>query len=57
MYVSQISAVTDQYQQTLQCGGYTPELYQEYLSKLDTAGVQDYLAAVQTQLDAWIAAH
>ena len=55
LLISQISAVNDQYQQTLGCGGYTEELYQEYLSKLETAGVQDYIAAVQAQVDAWVA--
>lgn len=56
LVISQISAVTDQYKATLQCGGYTEEMYQEFLDKLDAAGVQDYLAAVQQQLDAWLAA-
>ena len=53
--ISQITTVNDQYAQSIQCGAYTEELYQEYLDKLASAGVQDYLDAVQTQLDAWVA--
>ena len=53
--ISQITTVNDQYAKTIQCGAYTEALYQEYLSKLEAAGVQDYLDAVQTQLDAWVA--
>ncbi len=56
LVISQISAVRDQYHQTIVNGGYTEELYQEYLAKLEIAGVQDYLKSVQAQLDAWIAA-
>ncbi len=56
LVMSQISAVTDQDKCSLQCGGYTKEAYAKYLSKLETAGVQDYLDAVQQQLDAWLAA-
>ncbi len=55
LVMSQISAVTDQYKCSLQCGGYTEEYYQEFLSKLEVAGVQDYLDAVQQQLNAWMA--
>ena len=55
LVISQISAVNDQYRTTMQCGGYTEDLLQEYLGKLESAGVQDYLDAVQAQLDAWLA--
>ncbi|MBR6425190.1 MAG: ABC transporter substrate-binding protein [Oscillospiraceae bacterium] len=55
LVISQISAVIDQYKTTMQCGGYTEEYLQEYLSKLEAAGVQDYLDEVQAQLDAWLA--
>ena len=37
LLISQISAVSDQYAQTLGCGGYTEELYQEYIAKLEAA--------------------
>ena len=53
LQISQISAVTDQYRQTIQCGGYTEEMYQEYLEKLEVAGVYDYLDAVAQQVTAW----
>lgn len=56
LLISQISAVSDQYAQTLGCGGYTEELYQEYIAKLEAAGVYDYIDAVQAQIDAWVAA-
>ena len=56
LVISQISAVNDQYRTTMQCGGYTEEYLQEYLSKLEAAGAQEYLDGVQAQLDAWLAA-
>ncbi len=55
LVISQISAVYNQYYPTMNCGEYTEEAYQDYLSKLDVAGVQDYLDAVQSQLNAWLA--
>ncbi len=55
LVIGQLSAVNDQYQASLLAGLYTPELYQDFLAKLDAAGVQDYLNAFQTQLDAWMA--
>ena len=57
LLISQISAVNDQYTTTLSCGGYTEEIYDEFLQKLTDAGIDDYIAAVQTQLDAWLAAN
>ena len=57
MYIGQITAVNDQYVKSLTCGAYTKESYEEYLTKLDAAGVQDYLGAFQEQLDAWLAAN
>ncbi len=56
MYVSQMSAVNDQYSASLNGGAYTDDLYNEYMGKLKTAGVEEYLKAVQTQVDAWLAA-
>jgi len=57
MWISQISAVTDQYASEIVYGGYTPDTLAEYNAKLEQAGVNDYAAAVQEQLDAWIAAN
>ena len=51
-----ISAVNDQYTADLFTGGYTPALLDEYKGKLETAGVHDYIAEMQRQLDAWMAA-
>ncbi|MBE6955237.1 MAG: extracellular solute-binding protein [Ruminococcaceae bacterium] len=56
LVISQLTAVNDQYAATMMCGLYTEAGYQEYLSKLESAGAYDYLAAVQEQLDAWKAA-
>ena len=54
-YISQISVVNDQYNPAVSCGAYTEELFNEYVSKLELAGVQDYLDEIQKQLDAWVA--
>ena len=51
--VGSITAVNDQYTTTLRRGGYTQEVYEEYLSKLEAADVQEYLNVVQNQLTAW----
>lgn len=56
LVMSQITAVTDQYAKHMIYGGYTPEKLEEYIAKLNEAGVQDYLAEAQKQLDAWRAA-
>ncbi len=56
LVISQISAVVDQYAGALSCGLYSDADYEAYVEKLKAAGVQDYLDAIQTQLNAWIAA-
>jgi len=53
LVISQITAVNDQYRTSLQSGGFDEGVYQEFLTKLEAAGVQEYLDAVQTQLDAF----
>ena len=55
LIIGNLTAVNDQYSKTLGTGGYTPELYAEYKSKLLDAGVQDYLADIQNQLTAFLA--
>lgn len=55
LIMSQVSACKDEYSKSLLYGGYTPERLEEYKSKLEVAGVQDYIAEIQKQLDAWIA--
>ncbi len=57
LVISQLTAVGDQYSATLSYGGYTPELLAEYVSKLEAAGIDEYAAACQEQLDAWVAAN
>ena len=53
--LTRLMSVQDRYHQTLVCGGYTDALYEEYLTALSEAGIGDYLDAVQTQLDAYLA--
>ncbi len=55
LVISQVSAVKDQYNADMGCGNYTEQMYQEYLQKLEVAGVYDYIEACQEQLDAWLA--
>ena len=54
--IAAITAVNDQYTYNLGSGLYTDEMYADYLAKLESAGLQAYLDAFQTQLDAWVAA-
>ena len=56
-YIADIGAVNDQYTGSMQGGLYTPELYDEYLAKLEVANVRGYLDEVQKQLTAWIEAN
>lgn len=52
--VSQISAVTDEFHGQM-CGGfYTDDLYQEYLDKLNAAGIDDYVALYQDAIDEFL---
>ena len=55
LIISQLSAVRDQYRAPMQCGSYTEEGYQDYLEKLAAAGIDDYVASFQQQLDAFLA--
>lgn len=52
-----ISAVMDEYKASLYSGLYTEELYKECMEKLNVAGINDYVDAIQAQLDAWMSAH
>ena len=56
-YVSQIGAVNDQYNGAISTGSYTQELMDEYIEKLNTAGIHEYVEGIQKQLDAWLAAN
>lgn len=55
--VAALSAVYEQYIGSLVGGMYTPELMEEVQQKLTVAGIDTYINAMQTQLDAWIAAN
>ena len=57
LYISNLNAVKDQFNQTILSGGYTEALYQEYVAKLEDADWAGYAAAVQAQLDAFVAAN
>ncbi len=49
--VAAISAVADEFHGQM-CGGfYTDELYQEFLDKLNTAGIDEYVALYQDAID------
>lgn len=55
--IANVNAANEQYKQTMIAGGYTEALYKEYVQKLNDAGWADYAEAIQTQLDAWVAAN
>ncbi len=54
--IANLSAVIDQYDGSLKCGLYTEELYAEFMTKLKAAGIDEYVAEAQKQLDAWLSA-
>jgi putative aldouronate transport system substrate-binding protein len=55
--IANLTAVGDQYSADLGSGNYTPELFAECKAKYEAAGVHDYIAETQKQLDAWMAAN
>lgn len=55
--IAAITSVVDKYKGTIYCGSYTDEEYEEYIAALKTAGVEEYLAAYQEQLKAWMDAN
>ena len=57
LWISQITAVTDQYSAGMVYGAYSEAALADYLAKLEAAGVNDYAAAAQEQIDAWVAAN
>ena len=54
--VAAITAVQQEYIPGLSCGLYEQANYEAFLAKLESAGIDDYVAAAQKQLDAWLAA-
>ncbi len=55
--VAGLTSIYDEYHRMLTCGGYTEEGRKAYLDKLYSSGLQEYIDAYQTQLDAWCAAN
>ncbi len=53
--VASLSAVKDQYVAQLNCGLYTDAMHKEFVDKLYSVGLQDYIDEVQSQLNAWLA--
>ncbi len=54
--LSAIANVLSEYKPAIDSGIAEPELYDEFLAKLDASGLQDVIDAYQEQLDAWLAA-
>lgn len=54
--VAAITAVQQEYIPGLTCGLYEQANYDAFLTKLEAAGIDDYVAEAQKQLDAWLAA-
>lgn len=55
--IAAITAVNDTYTPRIYTGAFSETDYTEYIAALKTAGVEEYLAEIQEQLDAWIAAN
>ena len=55
--IAAITSVNDTYMPRVLCGAFTEAEYAEYVAALKTAGAEQYLAEIQKQLDAWIAAN
>ncbi len=53
--IAALAAVKDEFAPSLLSGDYTDALYEDFLAKLNSVGLQDYVDAVQKQLDAWLA--
>lgn len=51
--IAAISSVNNEYRNRVYAGVASEEEVDEYRTKLDTAGLADYLGAFQVQLDAW----
>ena len=54
--ISAISATHEKYKKRINCGGFSDEEFEQYKSEMKAAGVDEYLAIYQEQLDAWKAA-
>ena len=57
-FENQVAAITQtiqQYRPSFGCGLYTEDYYNEFLQKLEDNGVNEYIAYIQEQFDAWLA--
>ena len=52
----QMQNVYGEYNATIACGFGSEEKYQQYIDKLYTSGLQEYLDEVQRQVDEYLAA-
>lgn len=55
--IAAITAVNDQHRAKIYVGAFTDADYAAYIAALKSAGVDQYLESLQTQLDAWVAAN
>ena len=53
--VASITSVIEQYRPTFANGLYTEDYYNEFISRLEDAGVNEYIAHIQEEFDAWLA--
>ncbi len=51
-----ISSVSEEYTGIMTGGYYTDQILSDMTAKMEAAGIRDYVAAFQSQLDAWLAA-
>ncbi len=54
--IAEMTNIIAEYRPSLHCGFYTEELYGEFMQKMKDAGIDRYIAAVQEQFDAYLAA-
>ncbi len=52
--IAALSSVQNEYDAPIRCGGYTESYYQEFLEKMNAAGMQEYVQAAQEQLTVYL---
>lgn len=56
-FENQVAALTQtiqEYRPSFACGLYTDDYYNEFIAKLESNGVNEYIAYIQEQFDAWL---
>ena len=53
--IAAVNSCVDEFRPDLTCGNYSDERRDDFIEKLNTAGLQEYISSIQTQLDAWLA--